>query len=47
MSEQPQVPLIVISGASQGIGAAIAQCFADADFPVRLALVARNKSALE
>lgn len=47
MSQQPLMPLIVISGASQGIGAAIAVCFANADFPVRLALVARNKMALD
>ncbi len=47
MSEKSQAPLIIITGASQGIGAAIAQCFASAKFPVRLALVARNKAALE
>jgi 3-oxoacyl-[acyl-carrier protein] reductase len=47
MSKQFLAPLFVISGASQGIGAAIAVCFANADFPVRLALVARNKVALE
>lgn len=39
-------PLVVITGASQGIGAAIAQTFA-AEIPaVRLALVARNEKNL-
>lgn len=47
MSAQSLAPLFVISGASQGIGAAIAVCFANAGFPLRLALVARNKTALE
>lgn len=47
MSEKSQIPLVIITGASQGIGAAIAQCFANAEFPVRLALLARNKAALE
>lgn len=47
MSEQTQAPLILVSGASQGIGAAIAECFANADFPVRLALIARNNIELE
>lgn len=39
-------PLIVITGASQGIGAAIARVFA-ADLPCRLALLARNLDRLE
>ncbi|WP_269619747.1 SDR family oxidoreductase [Zhongshania sp. BJYM1] len=47
MPEETQTPLILISGASQGIGAAIAECFANADFPVRLALIARNEIELE
>jgi short-subunit dehydrogenase len=39
-------PVILITGASQGIGAAIAQVFA-AELPgVRLALVARNEKNL-
>ena len=47
MPEVKKAPLVLISGASQGIGAAIARCFANADFPVRLALVARSKDALD
>lgn len=47
MPDCKHTPIILISGASQGIGAAIAQCFAAASFPVRLVLVARNKAALE
>jgi 3-oxoacyl-[acyl-carrier protein] reductase len=47
MPEVKKAPLVLISGASQGIGAAIARCFANADFPVRLALVARNKDTLD
>ena len=47
MAENKKAPLVLISGASQGIGAAIAQSFANADFPVRLALVARSKAALD
>ncbi|GAA4095886.1 SDR family oxidoreductase [Zhongshania borealis] len=46
MSDQHTAPLVLITGASQGIGAAIARCFANADFPVRLALVARIYSRL-
>ncbi len=40
-------PLVLISGASQGIGAAIARCFADSGLPLRLALVARTAAALQ
>ena len=47
MPEVKKAPLVLISGASQGIGAAIARCFANADFSVRLALVARNKDTLD
>lgn len=42
-----RTPLILISGASQGIGAAIARTFASEISPVRLALVARNVKNLE
>ena len=37
-------PLVVITGASSGIGAGIAKAFAEAGFP--LALLARNKTAM-
>lgn len=40
------VPLVLITGASQGIGAAIARVFARAACKVRLALVARNEAGL-
>ena len=46
MSDLHSAPLVLITGASQGIGAAIARCFAKANFPVRLALVARTHSRL-
>lgn len=47
MSERSQEkPLVVITGASQGIGEAIAHVFA-AHPPVRLALLARNLNRLE
>src|SRR5688500_4130729 len=39
-------PLILITGASQGIGAAIAKVFAEEVPGVRLALVARNEKNL-
>lgn len=39
-------PLIVVTGASQGIGAAIARAFAAAFPAARLALVARNEAKL-
>ncbi len=38
-------PLIVITGASSGIGAAMAQVFSEAGYP--LGLIARNKEAME
>ncbi len=42
-----KTPLVVVTGASQGIGAAIARVFA-AEIPgVRLALVARNRAKLD
>lgn len=41
-----QSPVVLITGASQGIGAAIAQVFADNVFGVRLVLVARNAENL-
>jgi 3-oxoacyl-[acyl-carrier protein] reductase len=40
-------PLVLISGASQGIGAAVAECFANAAQPFRLALLARNAQGLK
>ena len=46
MSAMEKPPRVLISGASQGIGAAIARCFANADSPLRLALVARNAETL-
>jgi NADP-dependent 3-hydroxy acid dehydrogenase YdfG len=42
----PKTPVVVITGASQGIGAAIARAFSDAIPGVRLALVARSSSNL-
>jgi 3-oxoacyl-[acyl-carrier protein] reductase len=47
MTKTDYAPLILISGASQGIGAAIAEAFSNAGFPVRLALLARSLSALQ
>ncbi len=43
--ETMEKPLVVITGASSGIGAAMAQVFSDAGFP--LGLIARNKEAME
>ena len=43
---QAKLPLVLITGASQGIGAAIAECFANAENAFRLALVARNTQNL-
>ena len=40
-------PVVLITGASQGIGAAIAQTFAKELKGVRLALVARNVRGLQ
>lgn len=42
-----KAPVVVITGASQGIGAAIARVFATEVSGVKLALVARNQSNLE
>ncbi|MEX2044645.1 MAG: SDR family NAD(P)-dependent oxidoreductase, partial [Opitutus sp.] len=39
-------PVVLITGASQGIGAAIAKVFAREIHGVRLALVARNEAKL-
>lgn len=46
MPARTRPPLVVITGASQGIGAAIARAFAAAIPGVRLALVARNAGNL-
>jgi NADP-dependent 3-hydroxy acid dehydrogenase YdfG len=46
MKARPKKPVVVVTGASQGIGAAIARAFS-AEIPgVRLALVARNAANL-
>lgn len=45
MAHKEQIPLVVITGASSGIGAAIARRFAKAHFP--LALLARRLDRLE
>jgi NADP-dependent 3-hydroxy acid dehydrogenase YdfG len=42
MASRSKVPVVVITGASQGIGAAIARSFASGVAGVKLALVARN-----
>ncbi len=47
MSTAPKRPVILISGASQGIGAAIAKVFAKEMPSARLALVARHAANLE
>jgi short-subunit dehydrogenase len=41
------MPLVLITGASQGIGAAIAEAFAEQVPDTRLALVARTEDKLE
>ncbi len=46
MPSRPKSPVVVITGASQGIGAAIAKAFAADVKGVRLALVARNEGKL-
>jgi NADP-dependent 3-hydroxy acid dehydrogenase YdfG len=46
MPARPRVPVVVITGASQGIGAAIARAFASELAGVRLALVARSSANL-
>ena len=40
-------PVVLVTGASQGIGAAIAECFAANVAGVRLALLARNRERLD
>jgi NADP-dependent 3-hydroxy acid dehydrogenase YdfG len=46
MAARSKAPVVVITGASQGIGAAIARAFAGGVAGVKLALVARNSSNL-
>jgi NAD(P)-dependent dehydrogenase (short-subunit alcohol dehydrogenase family) len=46
MAARPRIPVIVITGASQGIGAAIAAAFAREIAGVRIALVARSSANL-
>jgi NADP-dependent 3-hydroxy acid dehydrogenase YdfG len=46
MTATPKAPVVVITGASQGIGAAIARAFSADIRGVRLALVARNSANL-
>lgn len=47
MASKPRTPLVVVTGASQGIGAAIARAFSEEVPGVRLALVARGAALLE
>ena len=46
MATRSKAPVVVVTGASQGIGAAIARAFASEVKGVRLALVARNEANL-
>jgi short-subunit dehydrogenase len=46
MAHRPKVPVVVITGASQGIGAAIARAFSADIAGVKLALVARSGANL-
>jgi NADP-dependent 3-hydroxy acid dehydrogenase YdfG len=46
MAAKQRTPLVVVTGASQGIGAAIAKAFAEEVPGLRLALVARNSDNL-
>jgi NADP-dependent 3-hydroxy acid dehydrogenase YdfG len=46
MPPRPKAPVVLVTGASQGIGAAIARAFAEGVGGVRLALVARSAANL-
>src|SRR5690606_27755653 len=47
LASPDSAPVAVVTGASQGIGAAICECFATRRPGVRLALVARNREKLQ